>query len=401
MAFFIYRAKDGPGRTIDGEINAESLTAAVASIDAMGYSPVWVREKDGQARRRLSSRRSVSQRDVTIFTRQLASLIKSGVPILRALTTIGDQTENGQFRTVIAGLESSIRGGSMLSDALTRYPRLFPELYVNMARSGEWGGVLDTILMRLADAREQEDETRRRVQSAMAYPVLVLAVGAATVFVLLAFFLPRVVELFSDFQQLPVPTRIMMGLTRFFAGNWHWVVIAGVLAVALFRRVVAYDAGRAWADRLKLRLPLVGAFVLFADIARFARTLGLLLNAGIAIDKALELSGATLRNSVLRGEITQARRGTVQQGATLSSGLRRSRHIPAFVANMTAVGEESGRLDESLNEIAAFYEREVEQRTRLVTSLIEPVLILVVGGMVGFIVAAMLLPIFRLGTGLQ
>lgn len=403
MPIFIYKAKAGPGKTIEGEVKAESQTAAIRSVDAMGYSPVWVRQKGDveHVGARFAGRSSAGYRDVTVFTRQLASLTKSGVPILRALATISDQTTQAAMRRVIDDLEHSIREGHMLSEALGRHPRVFSELYVNMVRSGEWGGVLDTILFRLAEAREQEEETRRKVISAMAYPLVVLVVGFLTVFVLLTFFLPRIVELFKDYRQLPLPTRVVMGVSNLLSACWYWLVLLAVLLVALFRRLVAHERGRRFVDSTKLRIPLIGRILCESNIVRFARTLALLIESGVAIDKALELSAATLHNVVMRGEIEDVRRKTVQQGVPFSVGLRRCRTFPAFVANMAGVGEEAGHLEQALMEVAAFYEKQVDQMSRLATSLIEPMLILVVGAFVGMIVAAMLLPIFQIGTTVQ
>lgn len=403
MPTFAYKAKHGPERTLEGELHAESRVAALAALDRLGYSPIWVREVVvvETARRRLSWRgRAIRPRDVTVLTRQLASLIRSGVPILRALRTIADQTESRRMQEVVSGVEATIRDGSMLSEALGRHPNLFPPLYLDMVRAGEAGGILDVSLSRLAEAREKDEDARRKVQAALAYPLLVLVVGAITIFILLAFFMPRIVVLFRDFQDLPMPTRMLIGASNFFSAHWYWILLVLLLLVVTVRRMVALERGRHMVDALILRIPGISRFVKLADLARFARTLALLVNAGVAIEQALKLAGHTLGNRLLRDEIDAVRVGTVQKGAALSEGLKRSRHIPSFVANMTAVGEESGRLDEALLEVAAFYEKEVEQQARLVTSLIEPALILVVGAMVGFIVAAMLLPIFKLGTGL-
>ena len=400
MPTFAYKAKNGPGKTVEGELLAESSAAAVAALEAMGCSPIWVGERraDGQAGAGRQRLRRISRRDVTLFTRQLASLIKSGVPILRSLSTIGEQTENGRFRQVVQDVEHAIRDGTMLSGALVKYPKLFPPLYVNMVRAGESAGALDTTLARLADARERDEETRRKVQAAVAYPLLIVTVGIVTVFVLLAFFLPRVVSLFKDYHDLPWATRALMGLSRFCSENWLWLLIGVALLAVVAKRVASLEKGRAWLDGRKLRLPLVSQFILESEIARFARTLSLLIEAGIPIDKALALSGDTLHNSILRREVEVIRQNTVVQGVALSAGIKKSRFFPTMVANMMAVGEEAGRLDESLDEIASYYERDVEQQTRLATSLLEPALILVVGGIVGFIVAAMLLPIFRISA---
>ena len=402
MTTYVYRAKDGPERTVEGEVEAEHRLAAVSAIDRMGYSPVWVSEKTGDEARRLRRPRGrrVKARDVTVFTRQLASLTRSGVPILRALRTIADQSENRRFQVVVEDIEATIRDGSMLSSAMAEYPSLFPPLYIDMVRAGESGGILDSSLFRLAEAREAEEEVRRKVQSAMAYPLLVIGVGIITVFVLLSFFLPRVVELFKGYRDLPLPTQILIAVSNFFSAYWYWIALIAVLLAAVIKRLLAADVGRTLFDGFVLHVPIVRTFIQQSEVARFARTLSLLLGAGVPIDKALELSSNTMTNTVLREEVDTVRTNTVQKGDTMSSGLRRAKHFPAFVANMTAVGEEAGRLDESLLEVALFYEKEVDQQTRVATSLIEPILILVVGAVVGFIVAAMLLPIFELGTGL-
>jgi type II secretory pathway component PulF len=402
MAQFIYKAKEGPTKTVEGDLHAESRSAALAALDRMGYSPVWVREKPGGSdkKSRRFALRPVRQRDITILTRQLASLIRSGVPILRGLRTISDQTENDRLCRVVSDMESTVRDGSMLSVAMLKFPELFPALYVDMVRAGESGGILDVSLNRLADAREKEEDFRRKVQSAMAYPCLVLTVGVITVFVLLSFFLPRVVDLFDTYESLPLPTRILISTSKFFDHYWYWLVLIFLLTVAVFKRLISLERGRLWIDGAILKMPLISTFVQQAEISRFARTLSLLLDSGLPIDKSLDLSGKTLQNSVMRSQIDVVRRRVIEQGESVTVGLKAAEHFPAFVSNMTAVGEEVGTLENSLNEIAIFYEKEVDRQSGLITSLIEPILILAVGGIVGFIVAAMLLPIFELGTGL-
>ncbi|MDD4869655.1 MAG: type II secretion system F family protein [Kiritimatiellae bacterium] len=400
MSRFIYKAKDGPEKTVEGELEAGSRSEVVARLDAMGYSPVWVREKNSAGDRTSLWGQRIGLREITVFTRQLASLTKSGVPILKALSTIADQTENKAFSRIVKDMESTIRDGSMLSEALSKYPALFPELYVNMVRSGESGGVLDTILIRLAESREKEEEVRRKVQSAVAYPILVVVVGVITVFVLLIFFLPRVASIFKDYgyDKLPLPTKMIIGLSDFFSESWYWLVLGIGLFLAVFKRIATLEKGRTMIDRMKLGVPLMGKFIKQSEIARFARTLALLIQSGISIERALGLSGSVLNNSILREEVEEIRKRTVNQGISVSAGLKKTKYFPPFVANMAAVGEEGGKLDESMMEIALFYENEVEQQSRLATSLLEPLLILIVGLVVGFIVAAMLLPIFELST---
>ena len=404
MPSYRYKAKEGPTKTVEGEIMAATEAAAMRAIEEMGLSPIWLREGASPTKRKerrpLFVRR-VSNRDITVFTNQLASLTRSAVPILRALRTIAGQTENPRLARVVENLHALVRDGRMLSEAMAQYPKLFPDLYINMIRAGESGGVLDTVLDRLSEAREKEEDTRRRVQAAMAYPMLTLCAGLATVFALFAFFLPRVVTLFEDYEKLPLPTRILIGISEFFDDSWYWLVLALLLASAVFRRLAGMEAGRLFVDRLKLGIPLLNRFLREVDVARFSRTLSLLIDTGIPIDRALTLSGQTIHNAVIRAEVDQIRVSTVQQGLTISSGLRKAENFPEFVGNLVAVGEEGGRLPEALTEVAVFYEKDVEQQSRLITSLLEPILILMVGGVVGFIVAAMLLPIFELGGGLR
>ncbi len=402
MPSYIYKAKDGPGKTVQREIVAESKASAIARIEAMGLIPISVHPKGrGHAAQSRPSQRGIRRGEVSVFTRQLASMIKSGVPILRALNTIEDQTENARFQAIIGDLEASIRDGAMLSDGMRRYPKLFPELYVNMVESGESGGVLDTMLFRLAEARELEEENRRKVQAAMAYPTLVAVVGGATVFVLLSFFMPRVMVLFEGYDDLPGATRVLLGTSEFFSRYWYYLVLGLGLVVGVFQRLVALDRGRTLVDGLKMRTPLLGKFLRDVDLARFARTFALLIDSGVSIDRVLRLSANAIHNAVLRREIEAVRERTMKHGMTLSAGIKASAHFPPFVGNMLAVGEETGRIDESLNEVARFYEGSVERQSRIVTSLIEPALLLIVGTVVGFIVFAMLLPIFEIGSGLR
>lgn len=399
MPTFAYKAKEGPEKSVEGELDAASRSEAVARLERKGLSPVWVRESDRSTAGRRSrwSGRRVTPRDVTVFTIQLAGLTRSAVPILRSLSTIAQQSENPAMARMVSDIEMRIRDGRMLSEALAAYPRQFPSVYVNLVRAGESAGALDVVLNRLAEARERDEDTRRRVQAAVAYPVLIVVVGLATVFVLFAFFLPRVAALFRDAGRLPLPTRILIGLSDFFGANWHWILLGVGLSAAVLARLGSQEKGRMLFDRWKLKLPLVGRFLIETDTARFARTLALLMDSGVGIEQALDLSADAMRNSVLADDVRRARIGAVRQGMPLSEGLRQSQWFPLFVANLTAVGEEGGRLPETLNEIGAFYEKQSEQRTRLLTSLLEPMLILIVGGLVGFIVAAMLMPIFELG----
>jgi type II secretory pathway component PulF len=402
MPHFAYKARSAELQTIEGELVAETEVQALARLEDMGYCPVWVREKERAeiTVARVPLRERIPQRDVTIFTRQMVGLTKSGVPILRALRTVREQSTNARFCAVLVSLEETVRDGRMLSEALSKHPRVFPQLYVNMVRAGESAGILDVILLRLAEAMEREEEVRRKLQAAAAYPLLVLAVGAVTVFVVVTFFMPKIAGMFKNVD-LPLPTAILIGFSDVVRATWKWVLIPAILLVLIFRRVTSGGKGRMHLDRIKLRLPVVGVFILQADIARFARTMSLLINAGITAEKSLALSADTLVNTVLRAEIEEVRRMTVQQGRSIASGLKVAAHIPVYLQSMAAVGEEGGRLDESFADVAFYYERELERQIGILTSMVEPILILAVGGVVGFIVFAMMLPIFEMSRAIM
>ena len=400
MPRYRYKAKQGPGRTVEREIAAESRAAALAHLEAQGLTPIWVKPAERTVGKRRRAGR-VRAADITIFTRQLASMIRGGVPVLQAMQSIQDQTESAGLQPVIEEVTSSIRDGAMLSEAIKAYPKLFPSLYVSMVAAGEASGTIDTMLERLADAREKEEESRRQVQAAMAYPVLVGVVGLITVIVLLTFFMPRVMRLFDQTTDLPLATRMLLSTSRFLTNQGHWVLITITLICVVVRRLAMLQTGRVFLDTALLRIPLLGRFLRDVEMGRFARTFALLVQSGIPIENVLRLSAKTMSNSVLQREVDTVRLRTVQQGVRLSSGLRSSVWFPPFFANMVSVGEETGRLERSLEDVARYYEASVARQGRIATALIEPLLLLFVGSIVGFIVFAMLMPIFELGGQLR
>jgi type II secretory pathway component PulF len=414
MAIFVYKAKKGPTEIVHGEIEADSQDQVVNKLEEMGFAPVSVVEKERIAysaerieKDKLSAKRyplnaefiRVKSQDIDTFTRQLASLIRASVSVLRALSLISEQTENKVLKNVVSDLEEQVRDGRMLSEAMAKYPNIFNNLYLSMVKAGEKGGVLDEVLYKLAEHREKEQEIRRKIQSALAYPVLMIIVGAATVFVMLTFFLPKLIGMFERMRQsLPLPTRILIGISDFMSSNWLWFIIALGFIIAIFGRVKPGSKKKFLFDMVKLHLPFMQKFVKNAEIAKFARTLGLLLKNGLPVYESLDLATSTLDNDALRERLGQAGKEIVNQGSTLSNSLKKINIFPNFAVNMIAVGEEGGKLEQSLAEIANAYEREVEQAIKIMTSLLEPLLILTVGAVVGFIVFAMLLPIFNIGV---
>lgn len=424
MPTFKYTAKRSPTVTVDGEIHAFSEDDAVHKLGQMGLAPISleaaaahgpavrhpINVPSSRDRASRPADRSmpetadrvggvrVSTQDVDRFTRQLASLVKANVPILRALSLISEQPGRPAFQAVVDDLAAQVQQGRTLSDAMSRYPTVFNNLYIAMVLAGERGGVLDTTLLRLAEHRETEQETRRNIQSAMAYPAFVIVTGIVTVVVILTYFLPKVLPVFDTLQQeLPVPTRILIQTTDFLSANWYWFAIAAALLAALVTRARPGSRKKLVLDFLKLSTPIFRNMVKSAEIAKLARTLGLMIRNGISVHEGLLLATGTLDNEALKTKIEQVGADIVNKGATLSSSLARVDLLPKFVINMIGVGEEGGELPEALDEVANVYEREVQQSVKLMISLLEPLLILLIGGIVAFIVFAMLLPIFDIG----
>jgi len=416
MAIYAYKAKKGPREIVSGEIEAGSEGAAVSKIEAMGLIPVNIVAKEAahasatpiKIKFPSSPEKKQSQpkaavkaktRDIDVFTRQLSTLVKTNVPMLRSLSLIAEETENKGFRDVVINLEKQVKEGKMLSEAMECYPGIFDNLYLNMVKSGEKGGVLDEVLSKLAEHRERADEIKHKIQAAMAYPALMISVGIITVFVMLTYFLPKLTGLFENMKQtLPLPTKILIGASSFMSANWHWFLIVLVFVVVVFSRVKSGSKKKFFFDMIKLHMPVLKKLVKDGEVAKFSRALELLLKNGIPIYESLELAIDTLDNDVLRERLKCAQQDIVSKGSTLSESLKRVNIFPKFAVNMIAVGEEGGKLDNSLAEIGNAYEREIQQAIKLITTLLEPLLILAVGAVVGFIVFAMLLPIFNIGT---
>ena len=412
MPTFSYQAKKSPTETVSGDLEAATRDAAVHRLIDLGLSPITVEpraaapvrvqpvstpetRRPGESGARFLR---LKAREVDRFTRQLASLIKSSVPILRALSLIAEQPGTPALKEIVGDLSRQVSQGRQLSEALSRYPRTFDHLYVSMVIAGERGGALDQALLRLAEHREKELETRRRIQAALAYPAFVTVVGLGTVFAVLTFFLPRVIHLFENMkQELPVPTRVLIAITHFLRGNWYLVLLAVGILVLVASRHRPGSRRKAALDFVKLHIPLARNLVMHSEIARFCRTMGLLIHNGISVHEGLVLATGIVENAAFKARIEQVGSEIVNKGMTLSASLARAGVFPAFAINMIMVGEESGELEGALNEVARVYETEVEQALRIMLSLLEPLLILLIGGMVAFIVFAMLLPIFNLG----
>jgi len=399
MALFSYKAKDPGGQLITGTIEAESNAMVVSRLQAMGYFPVSVEnqtEKRPGAAAAMRLGRRVRLADLATFNRQLSDLLNSGIPLVKALAVMQNQTANPVLVEVITSIQQDVSGGDSLAVAMSKHPRVFSKLYTAMVKSGEAGGMLDVVLARLADFAEQEAETRSKILSALAYPAVMVLVGIGAVIVMLTVVMPKILRIYGELNQaLPLPTQMLLEANAFLVQYWYFLV--GGLAVLVF---VAYRAfkspeGRRAIDALVVRLPVIGSIVVKQEIANFARTLGSLLHNGVSILPALEIVHGVLNNRVVADEVATIPQN-VTQGEGVAAPLKKSKVFPPVVVNMMAIGEETGRLDDVLFKIARSYELEVDRAVKTATGLIEPIIILAMGIVVGFIVISMLLPIFSI-----
>jgi len=410
MPTFIYKAKKGPQEIIEGTVEAGTKEAAVSKVEQMGYVPIRILLKEeihtnaavnSPVHKSFGLFNKVSSRDLNVFTEQLATLAKSKVPLFEAINILSSQTENPKLKQIVYSISGELKDGKTLSEALSKYPQVFPLLYVNLVRSGESGGVLDETLTRLAKFREEQEEIRANISSALAYPIFITIVGVVTVTILLTFGIPRLASMFSENKQaLPLPTRILISLSNGVRNYWYLGVgFIGLLIFTLKQKQMSIKK-KAFFDKIKLKLPLLGNFNKKAMLAEFTRTFALLLANGVPVLDALQITIPTINNEIFRLELEKVHSDIIV-GTPLSQSMKTSSWFPPFLTNMIAVGERGGNLQDVLMDVAVFYEREVRKLNKIMTSLIEPAIILVMGLIVGFIVIAMLLPIFEINMAVQ
>ena len=384
-------------------MEADAESAVVASLRSQGYIPLFVGAgKAGQKRRAVSLRlpdvtawhRRVKGRDLMIFTRELATLLHAGMPLDRSLQSLSGLTENEQLKQVLASVLSQVQQGKSLSRALGEHARVFPPLYINMVRAGEAGGIMESVLERLADYLENSEKARDEIVSALTYPLILAFVGGASIIVLLTFVLPKFATVFNDLgATMPTSTRLVMGLSQALQTYWWIGLIVLVAAVLGFRRYTSTPAGRIRIDRLKLTLPLFGDLTRKVQVARFARTLGTMLKGGVPLIQSLEIVRAIVNNSVI-GQALAAVQRDVSEGKGLAQPLERTGVFPALSLQMVAVGEETGRLDDMLIVVSDHYDRDVTNAVARLMSMLEPAMLLLMGLVTGFIVIAMLSAVF-------
>jgi type II secretory pathway component PulF len=403
MAKFFYKAKKGPTEIIEKIIEAKSKEQVVDALIKKGYVPVQVKEyqpaiKKVKKGKSFSLFKKVKPREITVFTSQLASLVKSKVSILEVITILQRQNNNDYFKNVLAQMRKKIKDGSTLSAAMSDYPDIFSPLYINITRAGEMGGVLEDSLARLAEFREKKYELLAKIKSALIYPIFIVGVGIISIIVLFIFVVPRLVSLFGQMeQQLPLPTTILIGISNLLKNYWYLFLLAIGFLIWGFRRVVEEQKDKL--DEFKLKLPLLGNFIKKRELAIFAKTFQVLLDNGIAVFRAIEMAASTLGNQTLKDEFKKVQQDVID-GKQIGESLKESSIFPAFMCDIISVGEKSNNLSTALAEINEFYQQDVDKTLKAITSLLEPIIILVMGLIIGFIVFAMLLPVFELNMGM-
>jgi general secretion pathway protein F len=397
MGTFDYSALDRSAQIIRGQHEAASERDVVRWLREKGYYPVRVAPQATAASAQLAWQRGPTRQDVLAFTQQLHTLLEAGLEVDRSLVILAELAEASRMRPLIRQLLAEVQAGRSLADALARHPRLFSRLYVNMVRAGEAGAALEVVLGRLATFMESAKAIRDEVVSAMLYPSLVLAVGGGAVFVLLNFVIPRFAGIFADSGQLlPLSTRILLGVSATTARYW-WLFLGlpVLLGLGLRGYVQTEEGRRAW-DRLKLRLPLVGRIVRELEVSRLARTLGTLLQSGVPVLTALGIAAETVGNAALAADLPRLGEG-VKRGEGIAGPLRATGVFPPMALHMVSVGEETGRLEGMLLKVAEVYDDRVKTSVKRFLGLLEPILILTLGLLVGFIVLSMLLAVISLG----
>ena len=400
MPTFAYSARPATGGDMTtGEIEVSTKDDVLAFLHKQKMIPVSVREKQRQLTIKFGT--GVSTRDIVIFTRQFATMINSGLPLVQSLDILAEQTENASLRKVIQDVLYDVESGHTLADAMGKHPKVFTELFTNMVAAGEAGGILDTILLRLAVFLEKNDALLRKIKGAMVYPAVIFGVAGAAVVILLVFVIPTFQQMFASAGiPLPLPTRIVIGMSAFLQAFW-WAVIVGIVGlVFLIRQTYRTPAGRLAIDRILLGFPILGDLQRKAAVARFTRTLGTLVASGVSILEGLEITAKTAGNRVIHDAVMGSR-ASIAGGETISGPLKESGVFPPMVVQMINVGEQTGGLDEMLTKIADFYDEEVDAAVETLLSAMEPIMIVVLGVVVGGMIVAMYLPIFDMINAVQ
>ncbi len=406
---FAYTATNKEGKTIQGTIEAVDRQTLVSTLTKQGLKPVIVKADSGRGKR--THAKKVKLKDLVVFTRQLSTMISAGVPLTRAMSTLQTQTENKYFKQVIAGIMKDVEGGMALGDSFAKYPNVFSEVFINMVRAGEAGGILDEILKRIAAQVEQDSSMRKKIKSAMTYPIAILSIALMAFFGIMTFAMPKIGKILKDLggedAKLPFYTQAMLNTSDFLVHativphipNIVFILIIGGIGGSFFLRYIRTPSGQYKFHSLLLRIPVLKTIIMKIAIARFARTFAALMSSGVSVLEALEVTGGAIGNRVIEAELKDAAK-QVRNGRQLSEPLSESKHFPPIVPQMLAIGEETGQIDTVLVKVADFYEEEVEATIDGLSSLLEPIMIVVLGGFVGLIAVSVMGPISGLSKNI-
>jgi type IV pilus assembly protein PilC len=392
-----YKVRDRSGSLVTGQLVGDNETLVLQRLREMGMTPVEVKKAGTGLKMEINLRPGkVKLKQIAVFCRQFATMVNSGLPILRALSILADQTQSAELAKVLVQVRTDVEQGASLSGALSKHPKAFNNLFISMVKAGETGGVLDDVLLSLASQIEKEVELRRQIKSAMTYPVVVVALVSLILGAMLLFVVPQFETIYSNLGgQLPLPTRILLGVSEAFRSYWYLFAVAVGIGSFLFRRYKKTDKGRARVDALKIRIPVFGPLFHKVALARFSSTLGMLLRAGVPILQALDNVKETVNNRVIADAVEDVK-ASVREGESIAKPLGKHKVFPPMVVQMLAVGEETGAVDTMLDKVAEFYNNEVTATVEALTSLIEPLLIAIIGGMVGAAVIALYMPMFNI-----
>src|SRR5687768_12847746 len=412
MPTYAYEAMNASGQEVREEIEATSSEEAIAKIRGKGYFPTKVREKAGKkkvakkqeaavgpSKKLPFSIGGVPRKQLVSFTRQLSTLQDAGLPILRSLQILEQQQKPGLLKAIIGGVADEVEGGGTLSDAMSKYPKAFDKLYVNMINAGEAGGVLDLILARLADFMEKAAKLKKKVIGAMIYPAVVITIAVGIVSMIMIFVIPKFEDIFNDFKlELPGPTKLLLAISRWFAPpthGWAYILASPFVIIGLIRLIRMSEGGKYAVDVVKLKIPILGAILGKTAIARFTRTLGTLISAGVPILDAINITKETAGNEVYARALGKVH-DAIREGESMADPLRATKVVDSIVVNMVDVGEETGDLDKMLMKIADNYDSDVDVLVSSLISILEPVMVVILGVIVGFIVIALFAPMITL-----
>ena len=405
MPVYEYTALDKAGKSKTGIVDADSAVAARQKLRGTGIFPVEVKETAARPKDQPAGQVTVSTLfkrvrpgEISVVTRQLSTLLGAGITLVSALEALITQVANPLLKKIMAQIKESVNEGNSLAFSLSQHPKAFSQIYINMVRAGEASGSLDLVLDRLAEYSEHEQALRGRVKAALAYPIFMFFIGALVLLFLVTVVVPQITKVFSDMHQtLPLPTLILINVSGFLKSFW-WLLLAGlVVAIILLKQFRKTPKGRYIWDEIKIRVPIFGSISLRLALARFGRTLGNLLDSGVPLLTALEIV-RNIVNNVLISDVIDNAMDEIQAGKSLAAPLSRSTWFPPMAIQMISVGEQSGELEKMLNKIADIYEREAESRITVMTSMLEPIMILVMALVVGFMLISILLPIFEMNT---